>query len=122
MSLQKEWQNCKERVYLALFHHDGHLIHPKCQYIRGTTALDSFIEDLKPELNLRLEKPDEQHEQLFIIISEFNAFFDMITNEQAAFMRKVFQYIDSPQYNICFVCGFDVNGEKNELSYINTVP
>ena len=87
--------------------------HPKCQYISGTTALDSFIEDLKPELNLRLEKSDEQHEQIFIIISEFNAFFDMITNEQAAFMRKVFQYIDSPQYNICFVCGFDVNGEKN---------
>ena len=28
-------------------------------------------------------------------------------------MRKVFQYIDSPQYNICFVCGFNVNGEKN---------
>ena len=87
--------------------------HPKCQYISGTTALDSFIEALKPELNLRLEKADEQHEQLFIIISEFNAFFDMITNEQAAFMRKVFQYIDSPQYNICFVCGFDVSGEKN---------
>lgn len=88
-------------------------VHPECQYISGTTALDSFIEGLKPELNLRLEKPDEQHEQLFIIISEFNAFFDMITNEQAAFMRKVFQYIDSPKYNICFVCGFNVNGEKN---------
>lgn len=87
--------------------------HPECQYISGITAFDSFIEDLKPELNLRLEKPDEQHEQLFVIISEFNAFFDMITNEQAAFMRKVFQYIDSPQYNICFVCGFNVNGEKN---------
>lgn len=87
--------------------------HPECQYIRGATALDSFIEELKPELNSRLEEPDEQHEQLFIIISEFNAFFDMITNEQAAFMRKVFQYIDSPKYNICFVCGFDVNGEKN---------
>lgn len=33
MSLQKEWQSCKERVYLSLFHHDGYLIHPKCQYI-----------------------------------------------------------------------------------------
>lgn len=88
-------------------------VHPECQYISGTTALDSFIENLKPELNLRLENPDAQHEQLFIIVSEFNAFFDMITNDQAAFMRKVFQYIDSPRYNICFVCGFDVNGEKN---------
>lgn len=87
--------------------------YPECKYISGATAFDSFIKDLKPELNLRLEKPDEQHEQLFIIVSEFNAFFDMITNEQAAFMRKVFQYIDSPKYNICFICGFDVNGEKN---------
>ena len=87
--------------------------YPECQYISGATDLDSFVEELKPELNLRLEKPNEQHEQLFIIISEFNAFFDMITDEQAAFMRKVFQYIDSPQYNICFVCGFNVSGEKN---------
>ena len=87
--------------------------HPECQYISGTTALDSFIATLKPELNLRLEKPDGQHEQIFVIISEFNAFFDMITDEQAAFMRKIFRYIDSPQYNICFVCGFDVNGDKN---------
>ena len=87
--------------------------HPECQYISGATAFDSFIEELKPELNSRLEEPNEQHEQLFIIISEFNAFFDMITDEQAAFMRKVFQYIDSPKYKICFVCGFDVNGEKN---------
>lgn len=30
---------------------------------------------------------------------------DMITNEQAAFMRKVFQYIDAPQYGIYFICG-----------------
>lgn len=84
-----------------------------CQYISGSTALDRFIEELKPELNARLEEPTKQHEQLFIIVSEFNSFFDMITNEQAAFMRKVFQYIDSPQYGICFLCGFNVNGEKN---------
>ena len=37
----------------------------------------------------------------------------MITNEQAAFMRKVFQYIDAPQYGIYFICGFNVNGAKN---------
>lgn len=87
--------------------------HPECQYISGSTAFEVFIDSLKPELNLRLENPDEQHEQLFIIVSEFNAFFDMITNDQAAFMRKVFQYIDSPKYNIYFVCGFNVNGDKN---------
>ena len=84
-----------------------------CQYISGSTALDKFIEELKPELNARLEEPTKQHKQLFIVVSEFNNFFDMITNEQAAFMRKVFQYIDSPQYRICFLCGFNVNGEKN---------
>lgn len=84
-----------------------------CQYISGSTALDKFIEELKPELNARLEEPTKQHEQLFIVISEFNTFFDMITEEQAAFMRKVFQYIDSSQYKICFICGFNVNGEKN---------
>ena len=87
--------------------------YPECQYISGTAVLDTFIEALKSELNLRLESPDEQHEQLIIIISEFNAFFDMITDEQAAFMRKVCRYIDSPQYNICFVCGFNVSGKKN---------
>lgn len=43
-------------------------VHPECQYISGTSALDSFIEDLKPELNLRLEKPDAHHKQLFIIV------------------------------------------------------
>lgn len=86
---------------------------PSCQYISGSTALDGFIEELKPDLNARLEEPAEQNEQLFIVISEFNTFFDMITNEQAAFMRKVLQYIDSPQYRICFLCGFNVNGEKN---------
>ena len=86
---------------------------PSCQYISGSTALDSFIEALKPELNARLEEPAKQHEQLFIVISEFNDFFNMITDEQAVFMRKVFQYIDSPQYGICFLCGFNVNGEKS---------
>ena len=50
---------------------------------------------------------------MIIIISEFNSFFDMITNDQAAFMRKVFQYINSPEYGITFICGFDVLGDKN---------
>lgn len=86
---------------------------PMCQYISGAAALNLFIEELKPELNSRLQAPNEQFEQLFIIISEFNDFFDMITDDQAAFMRKVFQYIDSPQYKICFVCGFNVSGDKN---------
>lgn len=84
-----------------------------CQYISGTVAFDEFIEELKPELNARLEKVDEQWKQLFIVISEFNDFFDMISNEQAAFMRKVFQYIDNPQYRIYFICGFNVKGAKN---------
>lgn len=87
--------------------------YPSCTYIRGRDSLDLFIEELKPELNNRLETPDEVHEELFIIIAEFNNFFKMISDEQAAFLRKVFRYIDSPQYKICFICGFDVRGEKN---------
>ena len=84
-----------------------------CQYVSGVEALDTFIDELKPELNARLDTPGEHHEQLFILIPEFNAFFDMITNEQAEFMRKVVRYINDPQYRICFVCGYDVNGSKN---------
>jgi len=87
--------------------------YPLCQYISGSVALDAFIEKLKFVLNARLESPTEPYDQLFIIVSEFNDFFNMITDEQAAFMRKVFQYIDAPQYKICFVCGFNVNGDKN---------
>lgn len=96
--------------------------YPKCQYISGAAAFDSLIEELRELLNSRLEKPDEEHEQLFIIISEFNDFFDMITDAQAAFMRKVFQYIDSPRYKICFVCGFNVNGGKrNDRLFLSMV-
>lgn len=87
--------------------------YPSCRYISGATALDAFIEELKPDLNARLEMNGESREQIFIVIAEFNGFFNMITDEQATFMRKVFQYIDSPQYGICFICGFDVNGDKN---------
>lgn len=87
--------------------------YPSCRYISGAIALDTFIEELKPDLNARLETNGEPREQIFIVIAEFNEFFNMITDEQAAFMRKVFQYIDSPQYGICFICGFDVNGDKN---------
>lgn len=84
-----------------------------CRYISETAGLDSFIEELRPELNSRLEKADGSHEQLFIVISEFNVFFNMITDEQAIFMRKVLNYINSPKYQICFVCGYDASGKKN---------
>lgn len=86
---------------------------PACRYIKDNTDLDTFIEELKPELNDRLEKEEARREKLFIIIAEFNRFFEMITDEQAAFMRKVLQYINSPEYGICFICGFDVSGNKN---------
>lgn len=87
--------------------------YPICHYIQGTTAFEAFMEDLKPELNSRLKRDENHKEQLFIIIAEFNQFFDMITDEQAIFMRKVFQYIDSSKYGIYFICGFNVNGNKN---------
>ena len=62
---------------------------PTVRYIRNTSDLDILIEELKPELNTRLEALDKAHDQIFIIISDFNQFFDMITDEQAMFMRKV---------------------------------
>lgn len=83
-----------------------------CRYISGATELDRFINDLKPELNSRLESKNAREQQMIIIVGEFNAFFDMITDEQASFWRKVFQYIDSPEYRITFICGFVVFGEK----------
>lgn len=84
-----------------------------CRYVNGSTAFEKFTNSLKPELNARLENEDARKRQMIIIISEFNSFFDMITNDQAAFMRKVFHYIDSPDYGITFICGFNVHGEKN---------
>lgn len=87
-----------------------------CQYICGVAELDLLIEKLKTELNARLEASGKQHDPLFIIISEFNSFFSMITDNQAAFMRKVFRYIDTAQYGIYFLCGFNVNGSKNNDS------
>lgn len=84
-----------------------------CRYIAGSVEFGLFIEDFKDVLNDRLENPDAMHEPIFMVVSEFNKFFDMITDEQADFMRKVFQYIDDPKYGIYFICGFDVNGEKN---------
>lgn len=86
---------------------------PQCRYISGSKAFDVFIEELKPELNTRLETPGEQQEQLFIIIAEFNAFFNMITDDQADFMRKVARFMNDPRYGICFVCGYNVDGSKN---------
>ena len=87
--------------------------YPECRYIQGAAAFDRLIEELKPELNSRLELSDKQQDQIVVVISEFSRFFDMITDDQAAFMRKVCQYIDSPKYDIDFVCGFNINEAKN---------
>lgn len=84
-----------------------------CRYIENTTEFDNFIEELKPELNDRLENPDADFDRLFIFISEFNEFFKRISDDQADFMRKVLQFINSPQYGIYFICGFNVNGDKS---------
>lgn len=86
---------------------------PGCRYISSVAALDAYIEELKPELNARLDSQGDHHDQLFVLIPEFNAFFDRITDEQAEFMRKVVRYINDPKYKICFVCGYNVGGSKN---------
>lgn len=84
-----------------------------CEYIGNVKDFDAVIERLGPELKLRASQNIRTHEQLFIFISEFNAFFDMITDEQADFMRDVFSNIDDPKYNVHFICGYDVNRPKN---------
>ena len=83
------------------------------RYLETLEELDAWNEELKPELNARLENPDEPFEEFFLIIPEFCRFFEAITDEQAAFMRKFIQYINSPCYHIYFICGFDVSAEKN---------
>jgi hypothetical protein len=95
---------------------------PKCRYIKGSSAFESFTEELKPELNARIEDDEICSEQLFIVISEYNTFFGMITDAQAMFMRKVIQHIDSPKYGIRFICGFNVNGEKsNDRLFVSLI-
>ncbi len=84
-----------------------------CQYIWNIDSLEQYIEQLKPVLNERLANAGKQSTDLFIVISNFNKFFDMITDEQAAFMRKVMKYINSPEYRIYFITGFCVNANKN---------
>ena len=84
-----------------------------CSYVSNITDLDALIDKLKPELNARLDSIENCYEQLFIVVAEYSKFFDMITDEQAAFMRKLVTYIDSPSYGIYFVCGYNVNCEKN---------
>lgn len=86
---------------------------PACRYIQTLEELDGWIEDLKPELNRRLEEETSRRHHLFVLIAEFHAFFEEITDQQAAFLRKVFRYIDGPQYGISFICGCDVNGGTN---------
>lgn len=85
----------------------------ECKYVKSITELDEVIQELRPELNSRIENKGSNSEQLFIIVGEYNRFFDMITDNQAAFMRKVLQHIDSPEYGISFICGLDVNGIKS---------
>ncbi|WP_144066535.1 FtsK/SpoIIIE domain-containing protein [Faecalibacterium sp. An192] len=95
---------------------------PVCRYIQSSEDLDDWIELLKPELNCRLEDETSRSRHLFVLIAEFHAFFDEITDQQAAFLRKVFRYIDSPKYGISFICGFDVNGGYNlDSLFINLV-
>lgn len=95
---------------------------PSFRYINNSASMDAFIEDLRPILNARLEHEESRTYPLFIVVAEFNEFFSMITDEQATFMRKVFQYIDSPEYGIYFICGFNANGEKsNDRLYMSLV-
>lgn len=94
----------------------------RVRYLNGSEAFNDFIEEIRSELNRRLEESDLQHQKIFILIPEFNEFFEMITDEQAAFMRKVLHYINDPKYGIYFICGFNVEGNKsNDRLYMSLI-
>lgn len=84
----------------------------KCKYIKNIEELDEFIAEIKSELNNRLDGNDIE-DQIFIVITEYSNFFDEITDEQANFMRKLVNYLNDPKYGVFFICGFDVNNNKN---------
>lgn len=77
-------------------------MHANCQYLSSVQDVNVFIGSIKAELNDRLDGTDKCKERLFIIIPEFNGFFNMITNEQADFVRKLVKYINQPKYGVQF--------------------
>ena len=83
-----------------------------CQYMSSVEEIDTFIESIKAELNDRLDGTDKCKERLFIIIPEFNGFFNMITDEQADFVRKLVKYINQPKYGLQLFTGYNVQSEK----------
>ena len=86
------------------------------EYVSSAEQLEGLLDRLKPILNSRLSSKDSGGEKLFVVISEFNRVFRMITDEQAAFLRKLCRFFDSTDYGIYFLCGFDVNGPKSNDS------
>ena len=84
-----------------------------CKYVKGCDDLSAFFEELKPELNDRLDNLKEKMDRLFLIIPNYHRFFEMMTEEQADFMRKITRHLNAPEYSICYVCGFNVNEDKN---------
>lgn len=83
-----------------------------CEYLSSNEEIESFIESIRAELNERLEGTNMCNQKLFVIIPDFNSFFNMITDEQADFWRKIVKYINLPKFGIQFVTGYDVRGNK----------
>ena len=83
-----------------------------CQYLSSVQDVNVFIGSIKAELNDRLDGTDKCKERLFIIIPEFNSFFNMITDEQADFVRKLAKYINQPKYGVQFFTGYNVQSDK----------
>lgn len=83
-----------------------------CEYLASIEEINMFMDNIKNELNERLEGTDRCNDKLFIIIPDFNGFFNMISDEQAEFWRKVVKYINLPKFGIQFFTGYDVQGSK----------
>lgn len=83
-----------------------------CDYLSSNEEIENFIENIRAELNERLEGTDMCNQKLFVIIPNFNSFFNMITDKQAEFWRKIVKYINLPRFGIQFITGYDVQANK----------
>lgn len=93
-----------------------------CQYLCTLEQIDGFINSIKEELNERLDGTEKCQERLFLIIPDFNRVFNMITNEQAAFLRKVVIHINQPKYGIQYITGYNVTDNKlNDRLFLELV-
>ncbi|MCF0260278.1 MAG: ATP-binding protein, partial [Erysipelotrichaceae bacterium] len=78
----------------------------------STEDVDEIISLLREQLNQRFANEGADYPPLFILIDDFNCFFEQITDEQEDFFRKLVSLVDDPMYQTFFITGFDVNSDR----------